>query len=212
MLKYFAIRFFLLLVCITVIILSPSSKHKRTIEPVKPQEVYDVINTVIKERRLDTTCWDPNWPLRLMRELWKIDVNFPEPKLKSDTTKHERSGGTIDYTELLTTVFSREDSAFFAYQNIHNDKFILQPGKIKLINLMSDSAFIKSQFTNKRYSEISFSIPIFSLDHQKAWIGAMGPWEYYLVKTNDRWRIKIIKKRWAMAGEPEHVETEVLFQ
>jgi hypothetical protein len=211
MLKYSPIRFLLSLVSIAVLMLSFSCKHKQTIEPVKPQEVYDVINTVIKERRLDTTQWKPNWPLRLIQELWKIDVDFPEPKIKDDTLKHERSPGTMDYNELLTTVFSREDSVFFAYQNIHNNKFILQPGKIKLIKLMSDSAFIKSQYMPTRYSEISFSIPIFSLDHQKAWIGAMGPWEYYLIKTNDIWRIKIMKKRWALAGEREHIETQVLF-
>lgn len=188
-----------------------SCKRKQVIEPIKPQEVYDVINTIIKERRLDTTRWKPNWPLRLIRELWKIDVDFPEPKIKGDTIKHERPSGTMDYNELLTTVFSREDSVFFAYQNISNDKFILQPGKIRLIKLMSDSSFIKSQYTSNRYSELSFSIPIFSLDHQKAWVGAMGPWEYYLVKTNNTWRIKIMKKRWQMAGEPEHVETKILF-
>jgi hypothetical protein len=196
---------------IAVLILSPSCKTKPAIVPVKPQEVYDVINTVIKERRLDTTQWKPNWPLRLIQELWKIDVNFPEPKIKGDTVNHERPSGTIDYNELLTTVFSREDSIFFAYQNIHNDKFILQPGKIRLIKLMSDSAFIKSQYTANRYSEMSFSIPIFSLDHQKVWIGAMGPLEYYLIKTNNLWRIKIIKTRWQAAGAPEHVETRVLF-
>jgi hypothetical protein len=39
----------------------------------------------------------------------------------------------------------------------------------------------------------------------------MGPWEYYLVKTNNMWRIKIMKKRWQMAGESEHVETKILF-
>jgi hypothetical protein len=191
--------------------LSPSCKHKPIIEPVKPQEVYDVINTVIKERRLDTTKWKPNWPLRLMQELWKIDVNFLETKIKGDTVKHERPSGTMDYNELLTTIFSRDDSVFFAYQNLHNNKFILQPGKIKLITLMSNNAFYKSQFTTNRYSEISFSIPIFSIDHQKAWIGAMGPYEYYLIKINEQWRIKIIKKRWQLAGKPEHIETKVMF-
>lgn len=211
MLKCFLIRFLLLFVCIIVLILSPSCKHKQTIEPVKPQDIYDVINTVIKERRLDTTQWKPNLPLRLMQKLWKIDVDFSKSKIKGDTVNQDQPPGTMDYNELLTTVFSREDSIFFAYQNIHNDKFILQPGKIRLIKLMSDSAFIKSQYPVNRYSEISFSIPIFSLDHQKAWIGAMGPSEYYLVKTNHQWRVKIIKKRWQLAGEPEHVETQVLF-
>jgi len=189
----------------------PSCKRKQAIEPVTPQEVYDVINTVIRERRLDTTQWKPNWPLRLIQELWKIDVYFPKSKAKIDADKQEAPPGAMDYNELLTTVFNRKDSVFFAYQNTHNDKFILQPGKIKLIKLMSDSVFYKSQFTTNRYSETTFSIPIFSLDHQKAFIAAMGPYEYYLIKTNDKWRIKIVKKRWQLAGEPEHVETKVLF-
>jgi len=73
---------------------------------------------------------------------------------------------------------------------------------------MADSAFLKNQY---KYSEISFSIPIFSIDHKKAWVGAMGPYEYYLVKMNNQWHIKIIKKRWQLAGEAEHVETTVLF-
>jgi hypothetical protein len=201
---------FLLMFFIAALILSPSCKTKPDIVPVKPQEVYDVINTVIKERRLDTMRWKPNWPLRLIQELWKIDVYFPVSKAKSDTDTQEIPSGA-NYNELLTTVFNREDSAFFAYQNIHNDKFILQPGNIRLVKLVSDSAYYKSQFTTNRISVISFSIPIFSLDHQKAFIAAMGPYEYYLIKTNNLWRIKIIKTRWQAAGEPEHVETKVLF-
>jgi hypothetical protein len=39
----------------------------------------------------------------------------------------------------------------------------------------------------------------------------MGPYEYYLIKINEQWRIKIIKKRWQLAGQPERIETKVMF-
>jgi hypothetical protein len=187
----------------------PAHKKQTGFAAVKPQEVYDVINAVIIQRRIDTGLWKPNWPLRLMTELWHIDVNFAEPA-GSDTSTAWRPPG-LDYKELLASVFSRNDSAFFAWQNAHCRKFILQPGKINAIKLMGKDAYLKSERTVHRYSQMSFSIPIFSLDHQKAWVGAMGPYEYYLVKINGQWRIKIIKNRWQLAGQPEHVEIQVLF-
>ena len=209
MLKHSIIQF-LLISFIAMLSLSQSCKPKREMEPVKPQEIYDVINTVIRDQRLDTTQWKPNWKVRLIQELWKINVDFPKLSTKTDTPA-EQPPGTIDYYELLTTIFSRKDSAFFVFQNSHLDSFVLKPDKIKIVKLISDSAFIKSQYTPTRYSELSFSIPIFSQDHKKAWVGAIGPFEYYLIKTNNIWRIKIIKSRWQLAGQREHVETKVLF-
>lgn len=187
-----------------------AAKKHTAFVTVKPQEVYDVLNTVIKQRRIDTTRWKPNWSLRLMKELWHIDVGFNEPA-RSDTTTEMRPPGTIDYKEMIGAIFSRDDSAFFAWQNRHSRNFILQTGKIDSIKLMGKDAYVKSENTAQRYTQMSFSIPIFSLDHQKAWVGAMGPYEYYLVKTDGQWRIKIIKTRWQAAGEPEHLETKVLF-
>jgi hypothetical protein len=213
MLKCSTIQFLLLFVGLSLLMLSSSCSSKHAIEPVKPQEIYDVIDAVIKTQHLDTVKLkqNPSWPIRVIEDLWVINVYFPDPKLHSDTTKQEDPPGTINYNELLTTIFSRDDSIFFAYQNMHNGKFVLRPDKFKTIKLLSESDFYKSQFGPHRYFVHSFSVPIFSLDHQKVWIGALGTDEYYLVKINNQWRVKIIKKRWQLAGEPEHIETKILF-
>jgi hypothetical protein len=175
---------------------------------VTEQEIYDVVNAVVKLNRLDTINFNKQRPLRIIDTLENNRVSFLRPVKKADGTflLIPPIDG-IAYQHLLkskTKCFSNIDSTFFVYQNQHPNRLALTSSKFNVIPIINSRSYDLNLKKHIVYSLITLSIPVFSKDHNKAYIqsgfhcgGLCGyGFEYFLIKVGGHWQIKSMNGTW----------------
>lgn len=183
-------RFIQLLLSIALLVTSCTNK-KATVEFVPPssKEIYDVVNTLVKDEKLDSPVYKKK--TFIMARLDKRKVNF-----------EGRWGKYANYIDLIAQkeLFSKNDSVFFVYQNSILSTFTLTHTPFKVF----PKEDLKSKKIDPWYQPvIEITIPVFSLDHNKAYvevdfnIADAGHGEaYFMVKENNQWRVKLKYQTW----------------
>ncbi|WP_448702755.1 hypothetical protein ACFGVR_10415 [Mucilaginibacter sp. AW1-3] len=205
--KYLTIRCIPLLAFALLLILS-SCQSKGTVEtftPVTDAEIYDVVNALVKQERLDTINFNKQWPLRVIDTLGKVKVYFTKPGKKNEIVLPPPRGD-VSYTQLISMpdFFMSRDSSFLVYQNQNNGSIVLKKSKFNQIKIITRKEYDREIEKDRIYSLLTLSVPIFSHDHMKAYMqmgfhcgGLCGYGkDYYLIKIKSKWVVKYKRNTW----------------
>ena len=166
-------------------------------------EINDVVNTVILEDSLNVLKNGKKSEM-ICEELIKLDIYIPE-KIKDNEPipPPPPSFNDISIENLLhykienEMFFTSKDSLYLLQQNLNPKKLKIKKKLAEKINLTTKNKEINKRKISKPYSYYEMTIPIFSLDKNKAYLelnhycGSLcgSGKSIYLKKINGKWKI-----------------------
>jgi hypothetical protein len=177
-----------------------TKSEKTDINPKSSDDINKIVEAIILQDSLDVFKNRPN-PSMFCSELKKITVEIPIKR--KDGLTLPPFPGNIYINNILNdkvdgeTFFTSKDSSSIMAQNSNPDKLKIDKAISEKLSSTTFEEELNKKKNGKEYDFYNLSIPIFSLDKQKAFVelehhcGSLcGSGKgYYLKKINGKWKI-----------------------
>ncbi|MBP6557969.1 MAG: hypothetical protein KAX93_05825 [Flavobacterium sp.] len=185
-----------------------NSESKTELEASKVKDINQIVQVVIIEDSLKVLKNGTDTRM-LCKELTKLSVYVPE-KTKDGVIPPPPppSFNQISIEDLLhyrkSFYFSAKDSLSLLNQNSNPEKFKIEESLAEKINQTTKEKEINKKKMDRPFDFYEMTIPIFSLDNQKAYLelnhycgGLCGSGiSIYLRKINGKWKIVDKRQTW----------------
>jgi hypothetical protein len=199
----------ILLIFTFLFILSCKNSESRTeLEASKVKDINQIVQAVIIEDSLNVLQNGTDTRM-FCQELIKLSVYVPEktkngeiPPPPPTSFKEVSIGDLLHYRKSF--YFSFKDSLSLLKQNSNPEKFKIDESLAEKINQTTKEKEINKKKMDKPFDFYEMTIPIFSLDNQKAYLelnhhcrGLCGSGiSIYLRKINGKWKIVDKRQTW----------------
>lgn len=183
-----------------------NSESKTELEGSKVKDINQIVQIVIVEDSLNVLKNGTDTKM-FCKELTKLSVYIPE-KRKDGLIPPPPSFNQVSIEDLLhyrkSFYFSAKDSLCLLKQNSNPEKFKIEESLAEKINQTTKEKEILKKKMGKPFGFYEMTIPIFSLDNQKAYLqlnnhcGGLcgGGTSIYLRKINGKWKIVDKRQTW----------------
>lgn len=170
----------------------------------KIKDINEIVKTVILDDSLKV--WKNEKDSKMFCEdLIKLNIYIPETRKENEPitpprppSRNEVSIRNLLYSKIKNEMFfTSKDSLYLIQQNLNPQKIKFETETIEKINLTTKKKEINKKEIGKSYNYYEMTIPIFSLDGQKAYLelnhycgGLCGSGKsIFLKKINGKWKI-----------------------
>ena len=178
-----------------------NSKEKTEFDTSKVKNINEIVETIITQDSLEVLKTGKDSRM-LCDELTKLSIYIPE-KVNKGLVRIPPSSSfsNVSIEDLLfyrkSGFFSTKDSLYLVEQNSNPQKFKIDQILLDKINQTTKEKEINKKESGKSFNFYEMTIPIFSLDNQKAYLelnhycgGLCGSGEsIYLEKIKGKWKI-----------------------
>jgi hypothetical protein len=185
-----------------------NSESKTELEALKVKDINQIVQVVIIEDSLNVLKNGTDTGM-FCKELTKLSVYVPKKTKNGEIPPPPPpSFKEVSIEDLLhyrkSFYFSAKDSLSLLKQNSNPEKFKIDESLAKKINQTTKEKEINKKKMGKPFDFYEMTIPIFSLDNQKAYLelnhhcGGLcgGGTSIYLRKINGKWKIVDKRQTW----------------
>jgi hypothetical protein len=184
-----------------------NSESKTELEVSKLKDINQIVQVVIIEDSLNVLKNGTDTRM-FCKELTKLSVYVPEKTKNGEIPPPPPSFKEVSIEDLLhyrkSFYFNAIDSLSLLKQNSNPEKFKIEESLAEKINQTTKEKEINKKKMGKPFDFYEMTIPIFSLDNQKAYLelnhhcGGLcgGGTSIYLRKINGKWQIVDKRQTW----------------
>lgn len=193
----------ILLFALSILVVNCHSKNNEPVIDVsRSKEINDIVATIINQDSLNVSKKEKDTNLFCI-DLAKLNIQNPAKRKDGMIEPPAKPLNTVLFENLMLAKFNNElfftkkDSITLLEQNQNPEKFRINPEIIGRINATTVDGILKKRKKGESYQFYQMTIPLFSLDGNKAYTqltygceGLCGNGKaIYLKKINGKWSI-----------------------
>lgn len=184
-----------------------NKKEKTSVAAEQIKDINEIVEAIIIQDSLDVFSKSEDSTM-FCSELRKLKIHIPE-KIENGLIPPPPPRGiyitTLLSEKIIGERFSSKDSLFILEQNSNPEKLKIEKNLLSKLNSITiEKALIKRKKSEKLFTFYKMTIPIFSIDRQKAYVeldhhcsGLCGSGlAIYLKKINGKWQIIEKRQTW----------------